>query len=264
MSGSLNVLIADEPVSAGETALLVKRWGHQGEQSHDGFTAVEAARRIKPDLMLIDVRLPLLNGLGVVHQVRQWPELNRTRLIAIVHPSNDMTPGELKKAGFGGALSKPIVPLALLDALLKTREALSRSLELSQTSRETAARGRTRSSSARQSIAESAQAIRASHQSLNRALPAGAAEFPSSSGRTLLETLIAASRLAPEQAAVAAKILAAGAESLLPEEARIHAALRQRFLEPACKLCRYRIPHEEVVDAWTNGGYCSLCAEVMR
>lgn len=264
MSGSLNILIADEPVSAGETALLVRRWGHRAEQTHDGFAAVEAARRIKPDLMLVDVGLPLLNGFGVVHQVRQSPGLDRTAFVAIFKPSNGMMPVDLKKGGFRGALSKPVVPLALLDALLKTREALSKSRELSQTSREIAARGRDRSSSARQSIAESAHAIRVSHRSLSRVLPAGAPESSLPSLRALLEELIAANRLTPEQQAVVAKIVAGDAESLLPEEARIHAVLRQRFLEPACKLCRYRIPREEVVDAWTNGGYCKTCAEIMR
>jgi hypothetical protein len=99
---------------------------------------------------------------------------------------------------------------------------------------------------------------------LNRVVPAGAPELALPSVHTLLETLIATNRLAAEQVAVAAKILSGGAESWLPEEVRIHSALRQRFLEPACKLCRYRIPCEEVVDAWTNGGYCKLCAEAVR
>jgi signal transduction histidine kinase len=86
-----------------------------------GGLGLELARERRPDLILLDVHLPDLNGAEVLHRLRSDP---RTRAIPVVMISADATPGQIKKLREAGALdylSKPLdVPkfLTILDATL--------------------------------------------------------------------------------------------------------------------------------------------------
>ena len=80
----------------------------------------------------------------------------------------------------------------------------------------------------------------------------------------LLEMLIGGDYLDADHRAVACKVLSVGEQSLFAWESALYARVRQRFLQPPCKLCRYRIPAAEVKASWTNGGYCCLCANAIQ
>jgi hypothetical protein len=84
------------------------------------------------------------------------------------------------------------------------------------------------------------------------------------SALTLIETLLKAGYLDSDQKSVASKVISSGEQSLSQWESNIYERLTHRFLTPACKLCRYRIPRGEVVRSWENGGYCTQCAQAMK
>ena len=262
MSAVLNILVADERSAAQEAATLIQRWGHRVQQAHDGFEAVGEARLLMPQLMFVGLALPGLNGFGVAQQVHESPELADVQFTALLRDENEVSLHELKRAGFAGSLVKPIVPLELLTAIVKSRDVIERSRTLARSANATVARGRTRAQAARQGLQEYKAVIETSRQSLSRPLPA-VSERPRAP-HLLLEALLAGSLLDADQTAVASKVLASGEQGLESWEAAIYSRVRQRFLFPACKLCRYRIPQEEVPKSWTNGGYCNLCAEAMR
>ena len=262
MSAILNILVADERPAAQEAATLIQRWGHRVQQAHDGFAAVDEARRLKPQLMFVGLALPGLNGFGVAQQVRQSPDLEGVRFTALLRNDSEASLRDLKRAGFAGSLMKPIVPLELLTSIVKTREAIERSRTLALSANHTVARGRSRERSARQGLEQYQAVIETSRRTLSRPLPS-TAEVPRPP-HVLLEALLAGSLLDADQTAVASKVLAGGEQELHAWESAIYARLQQRFLLPACKLCRYRIPQDEVPKSWANGGYCNLCAEAMR
>ncbi len=263
MFNRLRVIVADEEAGARETVTLIRRWGHQVEKVHDGQAAVDQARLLKPDLMLVDLSLPKLNGFGVAQHVRRFPELHAIKLVALIKSSADQSARGLRKAGFRESLLKPVAPLELLTTIVKAREFVARSASASGAARRIAAETRNRASSARQGIADSRSLVAASQQTLSRPLPADAKIVPAISSATLLQALLERCILDHEHALVAAKALACGSESLMALESKMYAQLRSRYLEPACKLCRYRIPQDEVVASWSNGGYCSLCVDVI-
>lgn len=264
MSRCLSVIVADEEAGARETATLIRRWGHHVEKVHDGQAAVDQARLLKPDLMLVDLSLPKLNGFGVAQHVRRFPELQAVKLVALLKSSAGQPARGLRKAGFRESLLKPVAPLELLTTIVKTRDRIVRSASAAQAARRIAAETRNRASSAKQGAAESRSLVAASRLSLSRPLPAVAGILPTVSTTSLLKELLERCILDHEHAVVAAKVLACGSDSLMALESKMYGQLRNRYLEPACKLCRYRIPQDEVIASWSNGGYCSLCVDVIE
>ena len=80
----------------------------------DGAEALVLARRIKPDLVLLDVQLPKLNGLEVCRQLRREPDLARMPIVMLTAAGQDADRARGREAGADEYLTKPFSPLALL------------------------------------------------------------------------------------------------------------------------------------------------------
>ena len=89
-------------------------------EASDGAEALVLARRIKPDLVLLDVHMPRLDGLELCRQLRREPDFARTPIIMLTAGQQaDRSSG--LSAGADEYLTKPFSPLALLalvEALL--------------------------------------------------------------------------------------------------------------------------------------------------
>jgi two-component system cell cycle response regulator DivK len=86
-------------------------------EAHDGEAGVEAARRDKPDVIVMDVQLPKLSGLDATRAIRAEPE---TANIPIIVVTSFALSGDDKKAMDAGAsayLAKPYSPRQLLDTI---------------------------------------------------------------------------------------------------------------------------------------------------
>ncbi|MEN6299579.1 MAG: response regulator, partial [Anaerolineaceae bacterium] len=66
------ILVVEDEISLQETlAYNLTQQGYEVETAGDGKAAIEAARRIKPDLILLDIMLPILDGIEVCRILRQ-------------------------------------------------------------------------------------------------------------------------------------------------------------------------------------------------
>jgi signal transduction histidine kinase/ActR/RegA family two-component response regulator len=111
------VLIADDNVDAADgLRRLLEFQRHQVEVVHDGLAAVEAARS-EPDIVLLDISLPGLDGLEVARRIRARPGTHRPLLVAVTGLGRDEDRRRSEDAGFDHHLVKPI-DLASLTALL--------------------------------------------------------------------------------------------------------------------------------------------------
>ena len=91
------------------TYLLEKHEYHIAS-AQDGAGGIEAALRLKPDLILLDIQLPVMDGYAVAQRLRSYPELAKTPIIAVT--SYAML-GDREKAlasGCTGYIEKPINP----------------------------------------------------------------------------------------------------------------------------------------------------------
>ena len=84
-------------------------------EAFDGASAVELARRTPPDLALLDVRMPQVDGLEVCRQLRAIPECAHTRIVMLSAAAQSEDRARGLAAGADDYLTKPFSPLALLD-----------------------------------------------------------------------------------------------------------------------------------------------------
>ena len=115
----LKVLVADDNVPAAEVlALALQMLGQRTCVAHDGERALAAAQEFRPDLAILDIGMPKLDGLELAREIRRRPELAATRLVAL---SGWGQPHDRKlalAAGFDRHLPKPI-GIEMLEELLR-------------------------------------------------------------------------------------------------------------------------------------------------
>jgi len=117
-SAKRQVLVVDDNADAAEMlAGLVAQRGHRVSVVHDGEGALERARSVAPDVMLLDIEMPRMSGYEVARAVRKDPELRRVRLIAISGHLGARDGRLDREAGFDVHLVKPVDPEALYAAL---------------------------------------------------------------------------------------------------------------------------------------------------
>jgi DNA-binding response OmpR family regulator len=83
-------------------------------EASDGAEALLLARQIKPDLVLLDVQMPRLDGLEVCRQLRLEPALARTPIVMLTAAGQEADRARGREAGADEYLTKPFSPLALL------------------------------------------------------------------------------------------------------------------------------------------------------
>jgi len=112
------ILLVDDNVDAAQAlALLVSDWGHQVRIAADGQAALLAARAWRPQLLLLDIGLPGMDGFGVAAALREEPVVSSCRIIAISALHHEGDHARLAAAGVDQFLRKPL-DLAFLHSLL--------------------------------------------------------------------------------------------------------------------------------------------------
>lgn len=138
------VFVVDDDLDSTECMrLLLKHWGHNVHVANQGRVAIEQAPFVKPDLMLVDLAMPEVDGLTVARQVRQAPVLASTALVALTGYADPKHREQAFEAGFDECLVKPL-PADELQKLLArvrsridaTRKRTSQAMEAAAASRE--------------------------------------------------------------------------------------------------------------------------------
>jgi CheY-like chemotaxis protein len=108
---ALQVLVADDNVDAAATlAALLEIAGHTVRVVHDGAAAVEEAARFQPDLVFLDIGMPLMDGYEAARRLRQLPALNGVMLVALTGWGTEEDRARSRAAGFDRHLLKPALP----------------------------------------------------------------------------------------------------------------------------------------------------------
>jgi CheY-like chemotaxis protein len=78
------VLVVEDNADAAESlTMLLELLGHRVRAAHDGVAALDAARANVPDVMLVDIGLPGIDGYEVARRVRRDPNLKQVVLVAL-------------------------------------------------------------------------------------------------------------------------------------------------------------------------------------
>ncbi len=112
------VLVVDDDLDTVHSlAMLIKALGHQVEFAINGFAAIEAARRFRPDVILMDINLPDIPGHRLARQLRFEPGLEQVRVIAVSGRADIDTRTAALEAGCADFYVKPLAPDTLEQLL---------------------------------------------------------------------------------------------------------------------------------------------------
>lgn len=112
------LIVDDNTDSARSLAILQGRLGHETRTAFSGTEALEVAMEFRPDIVVLDIGLPGMDGFEVARQIRALPELAAVFLIAMTGYGSADSRAEGLKAGFDAFLVKP-VDLGELQALIR-------------------------------------------------------------------------------------------------------------------------------------------------
>jgi DNA-binding response OmpR family regulator len=119
----LRVLIVDDNLdTAGSLALLFRMWGHDARTTHDGLSAFQLAREFRPDVVVLDIGLPQLDGFEVAARLRALPEFQRTLIVGSSGYSRESDRLRAAEVGINVYLVKPFDPWRL-ESILESHRA---------------------------------------------------------------------------------------------------------------------------------------------
>jgi CheY-like chemotaxis protein len=113
-----NVLIAeDNPVNRELLRELLETRGYSVTEACDGQAALQLIERSRPDILLLDLDMPVLDGFATVRKIRENPNLASLPVIAVTAYAMQGDREKVLSSGFDGYLSKPIQSRGLFEEL---------------------------------------------------------------------------------------------------------------------------------------------------
>ena len=100
------MVVDDDPGSAYSLARVLQQLGHQVEIANDGAAAIELARRFRPAVVFLDLRMPGMDGVEVAEQIRS--EGLATHIVAATAYNSELERERTLAAGFAAHFLKPV------------------------------------------------------------------------------------------------------------------------------------------------------------
>ena len=114
----LLVLVVDDSRDCAESlALLVRLWGHEADAAYDGPAAIEAAGARTPDVVLLDIAMPKMDGYELARRLRQTEGVEQALLVAISGHGQEADVQRCQEAGIDCHFLKPVDPDELKQVL---------------------------------------------------------------------------------------------------------------------------------------------------
>ena len=112
------ILVADDDQDSAESlALLFQLMGHDVRAAQSGLAAIDVAAEFRPDLIVLDIGMPGLDGYEVCRRIRQHDWAQTIVIAALTGWSRDEDRDRSEEAGFNHFLVKPVDPKALEELI---------------------------------------------------------------------------------------------------------------------------------------------------
>ena len=119
------LVVEDNTETAAALAGLLRTEGHEVEIAPDGPSALKAAQFRSPDVMLLDIGLPKMDGYEVARRVQEQPGPKRPFLVAVTGRDTDEDRCRSEDAGIDLHLTKPVDPYGLQRLLGRFRSVIA-------------------------------------------------------------------------------------------------------------------------------------------
>lgn len=118
--GRKRILVVDDlHDSALSLTLVLQRLGHTAEFVTNAWKALEAVRRLRPELVFLDIGMPEINGYALARMLRQEFGFDALKIVALTAWDRDEDRAESRRAGFDAHVAKPADP-DTIDSVLRT------------------------------------------------------------------------------------------------------------------------------------------------
>jgi two-component system CheB/CheR fusion protein len=118
------ILVVDDNADAARSlATLIRRIGHEVQIAGDGPIALQTAQDFRPQIILLDIGLPGMDGYEVARKVRQQPGLAKVQLVAVTGYSPQDNRLRSDESGFDRFLVKPLDPRSLPELIASLQDA---------------------------------------------------------------------------------------------------------------------------------------------
>jgi CheY-like chemotaxis protein len=111
------LVVDDNRDAAVSLAMMLQLMGNDSRTAHDGLEALDVAEAFRPDLILLDIGMPRLNGYDTARQIRERPWGKAVMLIALTGWGQEEDRRKSQDAGFDSHMVKPI-EIGVLQKLL--------------------------------------------------------------------------------------------------------------------------------------------------
>ena len=115
---SLRILVVDDNHDAADSiAILLRQSGHDVRTEYSGAAALQAVAAYRPQVILLDIGMPGMDGLQVAKRLRQQLDLRQVALVALTGYGEERDVQRTQQAGFNYHLVKPVDPQRLQELL---------------------------------------------------------------------------------------------------------------------------------------------------
>jgi PAS domain S-box-containing protein len=112
------ILVVDDNRDAAESLeILLQLWGHQARSAQDGPEALSMAAELRPEIVLLDIGLPGMDGYEVARRMRALPACKDALLVAVTGYGQNRDRLQSQQAGFDHHLVKPVLPEVLQELI---------------------------------------------------------------------------------------------------------------------------------------------------
>ena len=98
---------------------LLEAHGYQTSGTSNGFEALDLVRKLRPDLILMDIQLPQVSGLEVTRWIKDDPDLRTIPVVAVTAFAMKGDEERIRQGGCEAYISKPISVMHFLDTVRK-------------------------------------------------------------------------------------------------------------------------------------------------
>jgi CheY-like chemotaxis protein len=119
---ALRILVVDDNVDAAESLMMMmKLLGQDVRAAFDGASALDVASEFRPDLIFLDIGMPVMDGYAVARRLREHPGTRNARIVALTGWGQQEDRERSRKAGVDIHLVKPADPAMLERVLAECR-----------------------------------------------------------------------------------------------------------------------------------------------
>jgi two-component system, cell cycle response regulator DivK len=104
------LVIEDNEQNIYLVTFILEKFGYQVFQARDGLEGIQCARKENPDMILLDIQLPFMDGYAVARELRKIKEMSTIPIVAITSYAMPGDREQALKAGCTGYIEKPINP----------------------------------------------------------------------------------------------------------------------------------------------------------